>query len=69
VLPELVQSLILDLSQAVEDRIRSAFDLSKISRDAVSKGKMHHLVTVSPAPIPTSAPQGATNMLFDRYGA
>ncbi|KAJ7287365.1 Golgi transport complex subunit 5-domain-containing protein [Mycena rebaudengoi] len=37
VLPELVQSLILDLSQAVEDRIRSAFDLSKISRDAVSK--------------------------------
>ncbi|KAJ7188486.1 hypothetical protein C8R46DRAFT_1157508 [Mycena filopes] len=38
VLPELVQSLILDLSQAVEDRIRSAFDLSKISRDA-SKGR------------------------------
>ncbi|KAJ7675112.1 Golgi transport complex subunit 5-domain-containing protein [Mycena rosella] len=37
VLPELVQSLILDLSQAVEDRIRSAFDLSKISRDASSK--------------------------------
>ncbi|KAJ7078893.1 Golgi transport complex subunit 5-domain-containing protein [Mycena belliarum] len=36
VLPELVQSLILDLSQAVEDRIRSAFDLSKISRDASS---------------------------------
>ncbi|KAJ7124926.1 Golgi transport complex subunit 5-domain-containing protein [Mycena epipterygia] len=37
VLPELVQSLILDLSQAVEERIRSAFDLSKISRDASSK--------------------------------
>ncbi|KAJ7668407.1 Golgi transport complex subunit 5-domain-containing protein [Mycena polygramma] len=37
VLPELVQSLLLDLSQAVEDRIRSAFDLSKISRDASSK--------------------------------
>ncbi|KAJ7647511.1 hypothetical protein FB45DRAFT_893628 [Roridomyces roridus] len=37
VLPELVQNLILDLSQAVEDRIRSAFDLSKISRDASTK--------------------------------
>ncbi|KAJ7209565.1 Golgi transport complex subunit 5-domain-containing protein [Mycena pura] len=34
VLPELVQDLILDLSQAVEERIGSAFDLSKISRDA-----------------------------------
>lgn len=38
VLPELVQSLIRDLSQAVEERIRSAFDLSKISRDASAKG-------------------------------
>ncbi|KAF9467272.1 Golgi transport complex subunit 5-domain-containing protein [Collybia nuda] len=37
VLPELVQNLILDLSQAVEERIRSAFDLSKISKDALSK--------------------------------
>ncbi|KAJ6593688.1 Golgi transport complex subunit 5-domain-containing protein [Mycena capillaripes] len=37
VLPELVQSLIFDLSQAVEARIRSAFDLTKISRDASSK--------------------------------
>ncbi|KAJ7039234.1 Golgi transport complex subunit 5-domain-containing protein [Mycena alexandri] len=47
VLPELVQSLILDLSQAVEDRIRSAFDLSKISRDASSK---------DPAPNSPSSP-------------
>lgn len=38
VLPELVQSLLSDLSLAVESRIRSAFDLSKISRDASSKG-------------------------------
>ncbi|KAF7315340.1 ACT domain-containing protein [Mycena indigotica] len=37
VLPELVQNLILDLSKAVEERIQSAFDLSKISRDASSK--------------------------------
>lgn len=38
VLPELVQNLVLDLSQAVEDRIRSAFDISKISKDALTKG-------------------------------
>ncbi|KAF8160965.1 Golgi transport complex subunit 5-domain-containing protein [Crassisporium funariophilum] len=37
VLPTLVQSLLFDLSQAVEDRIRGAFDLNKISRDASSK--------------------------------
>ncbi|KAJ7251785.1 Golgi transport complex subunit 5-domain-containing protein [Mycena haematopus] len=47
VLPELVQSLIFDLSQAVEERIRSAFDLSKISRDASSK---------DPAPNSPSSP-------------
>ncbi|KAJ7502790.1 Golgi transport complex subunit 5-domain-containing protein [Mycena galericulata] len=49
VLPELVQNLILDLSQAVEDRIRSAFDLSKISRDASSKDPAPNL-----PPSPTS---------------
>ncbi|KAG6886258.1 hypothetical protein C0993_006668 [Termitomyces sp. T159_Od127] len=37
VLPQLVQNLILDLSQAVEDCIRSAFDLTKISKEALSK--------------------------------
>ncbi|KAL0580334.1 hypothetical protein V5O48_001671 [Marasmius crinis-equi] len=37
VLPQLVQSLISDLSQAVEERIRSAFDMNKISRDASGK--------------------------------
>ncbi|KAF9559858.1 hypothetical protein CPC08DRAFT_665969 [Agrocybe pediades] len=36
VLPSLVQSLLSQLSQAVEDRIRGAFDLNKISKD-VSK--------------------------------
>jgi HPt (histidine-containing phosphotransfer) domain-containing protein len=34
VLPELVQGLVQDLAQAVEQRIHSAFDLNKISRDA-----------------------------------
>ncbi|KAF9264225.1 hypothetical protein L218DRAFT_1028995 [Marasmius fiardii PR-910] len=37
VLPKLVQSLIADLAQAVEERIRSAFDMNKISRDASGK--------------------------------
>lgn len=38
VLPNLVQSLLLDLSQAVEERLRSAFDLNKISKDVTTKG-------------------------------
>lgn len=38
VLPSLVQSLVLDLSEAVEERIKSAFDLSKIGKDVVLKG-------------------------------
>ena len=38
VLPELVQNLVSDLSDAVEDRIRSAFDLSRISKDIMAKG-------------------------------
>lgn len=38
VLPSLVQNLVSDLSHTVDDRIRGAFDLSKISKDVVSKG-------------------------------
>ncbi|KAL1704556.1 Golgi transport complex subunit 5-domain-containing protein [Schizophyllum commune] len=37
VLPELVQSLISDLSLAVEERIRTTFDMTKISKDALGK--------------------------------
>lgn len=37
VLPSLVQNLVSDLSHTVDDRIRGAFDLSKISKDVVSK--------------------------------
>lgn len=40
VLPDLVRNLILDLSQAVEERICSAFDISKISKDALAKGTL-----------------------------
>ena len=38
VLPELVRSLVADLTDAVEERIRQAFDLAALSRDAGVKG-------------------------------
>ncbi|KIM45140.1 hypothetical protein M413DRAFT_441814 [Hebeloma cylindrosporum] len=44
-LPTLVQSLLFDLSQAVEDRIRGTFDLNKISKDASSQ-----------EPVPSNSP-------------
>ncbi|KAI0695938.1 Golgi transport complex subunit 5-domain-containing protein [Cerioporus squamosus] len=37
VLPDLVQNLITELSDAVESRIRSAFDLTRISKDIMAK--------------------------------
>ena len=40
VLATLVQSLLADLSLAVEDQIRGTFDLNKISKDLVSKGML-----------------------------
>jgi hypothetical protein len=33
-----VEGLVRDLSEAVEDRIRNAFDLSRISKEIVAKG-------------------------------
>jgi hypothetical protein len=38
VLPELVQNLVIDLSEAVESRIKSAFDLAQISKEIMAKG-------------------------------
>jgi hypothetical protein len=38
VLPTLVHSLVTELSAAVESRIRSAFDMALISKDALAKG-------------------------------
>ncbi|KDQ57683.1 hypothetical protein JAAARDRAFT_156584 [Jaapia argillacea MUCL 33604] len=37
VLPDVVQSLVLDLADAVDSRIRAAFDLSQISKEALAK--------------------------------
>jgi hypothetical protein len=44
-----VQSLLLDLSQAVEERIRSTFDLNKISKDVAAKGKVLRAENISSA--------------------
>lgn len=41
VLPTLVQALSKDLCDAVEERIRSTFDLSCISKELVSKGRSY----------------------------
>lgn len=38
ILPNLVTRLVNDLGEAVEDRIRNAFDLSSISKEVVAKG-------------------------------
>lgn len=38
-LPELMHNLISDLIQGMEDRVRAAFDISKLSKDALAKGK------------------------------
>ncbi|KAF7966680.1 hypothetical protein HWV62_37514 [Athelia sp. TMB] len=37
VLPSLVQNLVMDLSEAVEERIKSAFDINKIGKDVIAK--------------------------------
>ena len=39
VLPQLVQSLVVDLTDAVEGRIRFAFDLSKLTKEAAAAPK------------------------------
>ena len=38
-LPELMQNLVSDLIQRMEDHVRAAFDISKLSKDALAKGK------------------------------
>lgn len=40
VLPDLVNNLVTDLSDAVDGRIRFAFDLSRIAKEIVGKGPL-----------------------------
>lgn len=38
VLPSLVLTLLTDLTEAVETRVRTAFDISALSKDVTAKG-------------------------------
>lgn len=40
VLPELVQSLVVGLSDSIDERIRYAFDTARISREMIGKGTL-----------------------------
>ncbi|EIM81196.1 uncharacterized protein STEHIDRAFT_86486 [Stereum hirsutum FP-91666 SS1] len=72
VLPEIVQNLVDDLSVAVESRIRSAFDMSKISKELLTKdsapSQQQHVgykSRVRTEPTNLTAPQW-TNALWNR---
>lgn len=39
VLPDLVHNLVMDLSDAVDGRIRYAFDLTRIAKEVTAKGE------------------------------
>ncbi|TFK75335.1 hypothetical protein BDN72DRAFT_954963 [Pluteus cervinus] len=63
VLPELVQGLMLDLTHAVEDLVRNAFDLSKISKDVkdppanLAQGPANYKSRIRTEPTNLTAPQ------------
>lgn len=46
-LPELVQNLMSDLSTAVENRIKAAFDISRISKELLAKDSIPPSANVS----------------------
>jgi hypothetical protein len=39
-LPELMHDLVSDLIQGMEDHVRAALDISKLSKDALAKGEI-----------------------------
>ncbi|ETW80568.1 hypothetical protein HETIRDRAFT_476235 [Heterobasidion irregulare TC 32-1] len=69
VLPQLVQNLVSDLTDAVESRIRSAFDVSRISKELISKesapSSLAYKSRVRMEPTNLTAPQW-TNALWAR---
>ncbi|TFY76638.1 hypothetical protein EWM64_g7374 [Hericium alpestre] len=73
VLPDLVQNLVSDLSDAVESRIRVAFDVSRISKELLSKDTtpsqgLAYKSRVRMEPTNLTAPQW-TNALWTRLTA
>ncbi|KAF8070306.1 Golgi transport complex subunit 5-domain-containing protein [Lyophyllum atratum] len=69
VLPELVQNLILDLSQAVEERIRNAFDLSKIFKEALAKDSASVASPQSPPTYRSRVRMEPTNVTAPQFTA
>ncbi|GLB37263.1 putative golgi transport complex subunit 5 [Lyophyllum shimeji] len=69
VLPELVHNLILDLSQAVEERIRNAFDLSKISKEALAKDSAAASSPQSPPTYRSRVRTEPTNVTAPQFAA
>ena len=47
-LPELVQGLVSGLCESTEEQIRNTFDLNKISKDALIKGKYSTYQSIHP---------------------
>jgi conserved oligomeric Golgi complex subunit 5 len=44
ILPELIQGLVFGLSETVDERIKTTFDLSRISRDISGKGEIYESI-------------------------
>jgi hypothetical protein len=65
-LPTLVEGLVRDLSEAVEERIRNAFDLSRISKEIVAKGGLTHaeISVLSKHPMTAEPPQASQGLLY-----
>ncbi|KAL4267054.1 Conserved oligomeric Golgi complex subunit 5 [Pleurotus pulmonarius] len=68
ILPDLVQNLISDLSQAVEERIHNAFDLSRISKE-VSKEPMSNNAQSPPTLYRSRVRTEPTNLTVPQYTA
>ncbi|KAG6820510.1 hypothetical protein H0H93_015983 [Arthromyces matolae] len=69
VLPQLVQNLISDLSHAVEDRIRNAFDLNKISKEVLAKDAMGSPLPQSPPTYRSRVRTEPTNVTAPQFTA
>lgn len=48
VLPSLVLTLLTDLTEAVETRVRTAFDISALSKDVTAKGVVFNVLVCHP---------------------
>ena len=61
-----MEGLVRDLSESVEERIRNAFDLSRISKEIVAKGKLTrvHISVLSKLGMIAEPPQASQGLLY-----